>query len=405
MRHLIAAAAWLLLSATAACAWPAHTYTAPPTPPAGQVTVSGTTLKRDGVTWVPKGAITVWNNAPCEPQNAASVGVAASLSPSTKCLLNSSALTAYPLWGASEITAMKAAGLDTVRFNVSQSGIDQSIHPAGDTNYIYDPYYLAAVCQAIHYVRSQGMNVIVDVQWEGPAGDPTSVGVVKQTTLDAWAALTPCVRGDNGILLDLLNEPDLSTAQTPPAADWYGWGVGPMSFQTIINQLRGAGVTNPIILEGLAGAQTFAGLPAADIPTDPLNQLIFSVHVFPQAVADGAAFDTYQSTDWDTLFGNFCATNACLVTAFFTGGASNCFAVGDPTGTDSPHITFNLLTYLQSKGIGLVVFAWDLSSRFNQSMNPWTLSNFSGFSACGTNAEGPGAMLADYFLNGTIAIQ
>ena len=77
-------------------------------------------------------------------------------------------IAAHQNFSARELSQAVAQGADTVRFQVSQFGLDPN-------NTLYSPAYVQEIQNAVHLARSLGLMVIVSVQAEPPAGGTRGV--------------------------------------------------------------------------------------------------------------------------------------------------------------------------------------------------------------------------------------
>jgi hypothetical protein len=203
-----------------------------------------------------------------------------------------------------------------------------------------------------------------------------------------WNALAPLFSGDPGVMFELYNEPSL--AATP--ANWQLWEYGgawlqkdgnvcqEVGVQTLIDEIRGAGASNVIIVPGLDAEATLAGMPALSDPSNPSNpQLAYGIHYPSLAVGSG---------QWETKFGRFSASAPVIVTEWYDSSIHDCV-------TDERARVAWLLDYLANKEIGVVGFAFDVPGTIvaDWSYAPTTYSNFS----CGVAGDGPGQLLFGEF--------
>ncbi|MBE7158695.1 MAG: cellulase family glycosylhydrolase, partial [Rhodospirillales bacterium] len=159
----------------------------------GAVTVSGNTLLRDGTVWVSHGVVSIAFVAPPAAQS----GVF---------------LSAYQHFSVDELKAMKAWGADTVRFQVSQPGLDPQ-------SPLYTSEFVTAVKNGVLQARAAGLNVIVSVQDESQSGEAHPVALPDAATQRVWQVLAPLFNNDRGILYEILNEPQ----PVPNPAHWKAW--------------------------------------------------------------------------------------------------------------------------------------------------------------------------------------
>jgi hypothetical protein len=152
------------------------------------VTVQGNHLLRGGAWWIPRGVQIVGLVAP-------------------DASLTGKYVDAHAHFGAAELQAARADHADTVRFQISQYGLDP-LDP------LYSPAYVQAVRSAIQVARSTGLNVIVSLQGQSPIGNTTGGGCPLPNTgaERAWNQIAPMFAGDPGVLFELYNEPSLGAS-------------------------------------------------------------------------------------------------------------------------------------------------------------------------------------------------
>ena len=325
------------------------------------IRVQGASLLDNGVPWVPRGVQIVGLVAP--PSALAGKYVAAGQH-----------------FGPAELQAAVANHADTIRFQVSEFGID----PQGP---LYSPAYVRSVQSAVEEARGLGLNVIISLQAESPAGEPTRCPLPDAGAARAWQVLAPMFASDNGVMFELYNEPGLFNTRL----NWQAWLKGgqvvagsvtcqAVGVQTLINNIRADGADNVIVLPGLNTGTTLAGVPKVTDPASPTSpQLAYSVH-YPLLTA--------APTTWDGAFGRFSAKHPVILTEWNANSTTNCLP-------QSPQRAPLLLTYLAGKQIGVVGFAMDLPDTLiaNYSYAPTTYSPFT----CGVSGGGPGQLLFSEF--------
>jgi hypothetical protein len=350
------------------------------TAPTQQVTISGTHFLRDGQVWAPHGLASVAFNA----------------SPGTRSGLFG---TAFNDFNATEVAAMKAWGNDTIRLFAAQPALDSN-DPSG----LYDPTYLGQYVAAVKALRAVGLNVIVVVQDEAGTGEQTPTALPNGGTGDAWQVLAPALAGDNGILFEIMNEPQPAAN----AANWAAWATAMNSMVTII---RNAGAKNVLIADGLQFAEQLDGAPTL---ADPLNQVAYAAHPYAHSAADQTQAGNGQpGVGWDAKFGNVSvtSTNPVLVSEW---SLENDVDAPAPNNTfqycdaNSNQAALNMLNYLQSKGIGLISIAYDLPNQpavprvgrvgIDEQATPTTLVN----TGCGDATFGPGTIIQNWYQTGVV---
>ena len=325
------------------------------------ITVSHNQLLRNGLPWVPRGVQIVGLVAP-------------------DGALSGKYVAAHQQYGYAELQAAVAAHTDVVRFQVSQFGSD----PAGP---LYSPAYVAEVEGAVQTARSLGLAVIVSLQAQPPAGEPTRCPLPDAGAARAWGVLAPMFATDEDVMFELYNEPGV--AATP--AGWIQWRAGgeiiypggscqAVGMQALVAQIRSQAPDNVIIVPGLKGEQSLAGrMRIVDPAHRADSQLAYGVH-YP-SLSRGVTY-------WDKTFGTTSASVPVIVSEWDGNSTTNCVP-------NTPAVAQLLLDYLASKRIGIVGFAFDLPGTIiaDSAFRPTTYAAF----ACGVPGGGPGQLLFSDF--------
>lgn len=380
---------------------PADDAAAPPTCGGGRcaIRVRQGRLERDGQAWVPKGAVVTGFVAPA-------------------AYLGGVYAQARAAWGPSLLTALRALGADTIRFNVSVAALDPTnAMPDGALDAPAKAAYLDSIKAAVDLVEQHGMNAMLTMQTGDVAGDPNEENRPGPATARAWRVLAPVFANDPAVVLIAFNEPGYggaATIDTDPSP-WLEWRAG---FGLLVDAIRQSGASNVIVLDGLATtSRVWRKNTDANLPSDPLGQLAFDIHPFPtdssQHTKGGAAkLDYVQPADIDHWLDGWCDAHACAATAFFTGigndaETANCYdgrADGGPPVT-SPEIVRTFANHFASKGIGLMLFAADWKNRVfeDPSAASPAPTTFAGFKDCGgPKRMGPGAAMKALWTTGTV---
>ena len=120
--------------------------TAVPGLAAGEVTVEGNRFYRDGAPWVAEG-----------------VTLVGLVSPAGRVANKPTYAAARAAFGSGMLGEVRRFGADTVRFQVSQTGLDPKSKD-------HDPGYRDEVLDAVAMTRDAGLNVILSMQWQGVSG-------------------------------------------------------------------------------------------------------------------------------------------------------------------------------------------------------------------------------------------
>ena len=318
--------------------------------------MAGNTLRRDGAVWVSHGVVSIAFVAPPAAQS----GVF---------------LSAYQHYSTDELAAMQAWGADTVRFQVSQPGLDPQ-------NSLYTADFVTTVQNAVLSARALGLNVIVSVQDETQSGETQPAVLPNAATQRVWQVLAPLFNGDQGILYEMLNEPELA----PNPANWAAWA---SAMNAVIATIRQTGSKNVVVADGLDYAEHLDGAPAL---TDPENEVAYAAHPYFHNAAD----QTRQA--WATKFGNFAQTAPVLITEWTT--VPNYYA-----DANTAQAALNFLSYLAIHGTGLSAYAYGFSGDAFGSV----VHGFSGVPSTFANGlepgdadYGPGTLVQEWYLTGTV---
>jgi hypothetical protein len=325
------------------------------------ITVTHNQLLRNGLPWTPRGVQIVGLVAP-------------------DGALSGKYVAAHQQFGYAELGAAVAAHADLVRFQVSQFGLD----PQGP---LYSAAYVDEVANAVQTARGLGLAVILSLQAQPPAGEPTRCPLPDAGAERAWESLSAMFAADGDVMFELYNEPGVSA--TP--AGWIQWRVGgeiiypggacqAVGMQALINDIRARAPQNIIIVPSLNGEQSLAGrMPVFDPAHRSDPQLAYGIH-YPSL--------TRGITFWDKTFGTASASIPVIVTEWDANSTTGCVP-------NAPATAQVLLDYLASKGIGVVGFAFDLPGTIVVD-STFTPTSYAGF-ACGVPGAGPGQILFGNF--------
>jgi hypothetical protein len=283
------------------------------------ITITHNQLLRDGLPWVPRGVQIVGLVAP-------------------DGALSGKYVAAHQQFGFAELQAAVAVHADVVRFQVSEFGLD----PQGP---LYSSAYVDEVANAVQTARGMGLAVILSLQAQPPAGEPTRCPLPDAGAERAWQSLAAMFAGDGDVMFELYNEPGVSA--TP--AGWIQWRAGgeiiypggacqAVGMQTLINVIRALAPQNVIIVPSLNGEQSMAGRMRVIDPVhrgDP--QLAYGIH-YPSL--------TRGITFWDKTFGTASASVPVIVTEWDANSTTGCVP-------NAPATAQVLLDYLASKWIGV----------------------------------------------------
>src|SRR5579863_538874 len=99
----------------------------------------------------------------------------------------------------------------------------------------------------------------------------------NEKTQLAWRSLAPLFATDRGVMFELFNEPQPDGPDAVQPHDWNAWKA---AMQPIVDDLRGRGAKNVLLVDGLYWAQVLNGAPQLE---DPLAQIVYAVHPYYSA--------------------------------------------------------------------------------------------------------------------------
>ncbi|WP_353227687.1 cellulase family glycosylhydrolase [Novosphingobium sp.] len=349
----------------------------PPSLDPGQITLTGTTLRRDGHPWIMRGVKLTSRLVPPRVIHRPIIG------PHLR--------ESQTLWSADLPLRIRQFGADTAAIEVSQPGLD----PA---HAIYDPDYRAEVIAAVMALRHAGLTVMISMQWENGAGAPRQPDTPGPGTQNAWhALLSPAPDGvalpsdDAGLIFDVFNEPMPMPVYVAdiPADRWAQWQA---AHAPVIATIRAAGFHRQVVVVG--GIDGAHRLDHAPMVPDPDHRMVYGVH--PYLTANMLQFETAAGRD--RYFGDFCRHNACMITEFALSRRPD----ERPTGCkgDAPAVVHDLLAYAWDRHLGMVGWAFDYPWTLMAGPDfttPTTFDAWAGSCAASTAPYGFGQMLRDWY--------
>ena len=331
--------------------------------------VDGAQLLRDGKPFLPRGFNMVGvlapdgcTNPPSVPRNARNAFGQAEL------------LAARDAWSA-----------NTVRFQVSQGGLDPQ-------DPMFRQSYVDRVKAGVQLARSLGLVVIVSMQDQFySCGDVHPLP--SAATLRSWSTLVPVLKADPNVMFELFNEPQ-NEATSAGWAQWKNGGTSPLSnlgvpavgYQQLVNHVRSLGATQVLIADGANYAGKLQGVP---LLTDTLSpaRLMYAVHPYYFHIADNATLAADQN-NWNTRFGYLTATHPVIATEW-NANSDTC-----KVGTEARIPDF--FTYLQGHRIGLLGHAFDVPGTLVKDLTTWQPTTFDG-GGCSVPGHDAGALLQGHF--------
>jgi hypothetical protein len=252
------------------------------------------------------------------------------------------------------ITAITSWGLNAVRIPLNEDCwlAINGVNPAyAGLN------YQSAIRAFVNRLQAHGLDVILDLHW-GAAGSQLALGQEQAPDADHapafWSSVASQYKGVSGVAFDLFNEPhDISwscwlNGCTTPA----GWKATGM--QQLLHAVRGAGATQPVIVEGLAWGGDLSGW-LANRPSDPTGQLAAGWHIYNFSGCNTTAC-------WDTTVAPVAQQVPVVATEV---GENDC--AGGFLNT--------LLPWADSHHVGYLAWAWNAASCGG---GPSLISDYSG---------------------------
>lgn len=244
---------------------------------------------------------------------------------------------------------------NTVRLQVSEANLltaTDATTPAGDA---YNSAFLAFLTDVTDYALGRGLTVVMN-DWAAGAG-VEHMPVARTVTF--WRVLHDMLltgRPTDRIVPDIFNEPRPDQLVAAGVDDWPFWHDGGVStvdsvayvgMQSLVTQLRGLGITNPLWVETPGYSASAARVPTFPI-VDPLGKVTYSLH---------HPVGPHNRRNWDYQFG---AANRAGFPVVF-GEWTNFTTATDQTKAWADGYTAvpDFLDYLAAEGIGLGVYALD----------------------------------------------
>ena len=291
------------------------------------------------------------------------------------------------------VNAMVAWKMNTVRVALNtQCWLGINGLPRGGSAAAYQQ----AVKNYVALLRSKNLFVVLEVHYTAPGAYPSSGPIDYMPDADHtpafWAQVADAFKTDAGILFDPINEVALAgyaPAGLAQAALWPCWRDGCVlnsihggtfqaaGMQLLVNTIRAAGASQPILLGGLGYTADASGL-LAHLPADPRNALIASLHVY-NFTQDTASFDARFASEYLPV-----AQKMPLVIGEL--GEIKCDDAGGAPFTH--HVLYNVVNAQQASGTVIGVLGW-------------TWNAVGGGWACPTGAFGEGGPVLIRSYDGT----
>src|SRR5579883_330831 len=227
--------------------------------------------------------------------------------------------------------------------------------------------YQQDIVNWVNLLNQNGLIVILDLHWNN-SGTNQSTGQEPMPDLDHapafWTSVANTFKSNSSVIFDLYNEPypggstpwqcwrdGSSAANTAPCI---GGPFAIAGMQLLVNTVRATGATNPIMLGGLAYSNDLSQWLQYE-PSDPLNSLIASVHIYNF---------------------NACSTTSCWNSQIAPVAASVPVIAGE-IGENDCADTFltTLMSWLDQNGISYLAWAWN---PYNCASGPSLITDFQG---------------------------
>jgi len=319
-----------------------------------QISIQGKNFYKDGKPWILKG-----------------IDVETFAKPQSLRAKDTWAMGTRNWWGAPELNAIRSnLGVDTLRITISQAGLD----PQSPN---YDPNYLSEIQKGVRLGQAYDFVVILDMNAQQDETQELAC-MPSKSTIRAWKTIAPYFIHDR-VMLELFNEPCKSWNEQNKAL----WA---QSMQALIDNVRGLGSTNILLLDGLWFARSTNGLLQLVHESIP-NHLALAAH--PYFVKD--AFVTEKQ--WHDQFGASAAQYPLIITEWNATSTNGC------VDSTTPEIALLLMRYLESLHVGLI--GWGLDSNYGKLVKDHTKydpTDYSTFTDCSKTPgiAGGGRLLADF---------
>ena len=332
---------------------------------AQDVAIKGKDFYLDSKPWLPKGIQIEGLNRPFGTYESAAS--------------QASAKQGRSWWGAAELNEIKRVfRADVIRFQVSQPGLDPQ-------SPIYSPAYVSELHDAFKLTRSHGFVVIVSMDAQGENGIPNLSGMPNESTLRAWQTLAPPLLHDQGVMLELFNEP--SRANWDEARKEWA-----REMQLLIDGVRKMGSTNILLLDGLGYAQSTNDLFTL-IHDSMRDRMALAVHPYFNGMKAEIGKASFNPQDYFYQHFGASAAHPIIATEWNATPTNGC------VGKTTPTLALELMRYLESLHIGLV--AWAIDSNYGKLVKDHTSfepTDYSSFTDCtkAPSESGGGRLLANY---------
>jgi endoglucanase len=218
----------------------------------------------------------------------------------------------------------------------------------------------------------------MDAQAEN--GIPNLSCMPNNSTGRAWRSIAPSFVHDSGVIFEPFNEPCKYEGDPKNKTEWA------QTMQPVIDELRGLGATNILLLDGLGYGHSIEGL--FPLVHDRLrNRLAMAVHPYLVKI-------NYVTVDqWRKEFGNDTERYPTIA------GEWNATSTNGCIDSTTPELALSLMRYLESLHIGLI--GWGIDSNYGKLVkdhSEYEPTDYASFSGCTKipSESGGGRLLTNY---------
>lgn len=257
--------------------------------------------------------------------------------------------------GVASVTAMTSWHVNAVRIPLNE---DCWLGLNGVKPLYSGAKYRAAIEHYVSLLNAVRIIAILDLHWNAPGDVLATEGQFMADQSHSptfWSSVAMAFKERPDVIFDLFNEPSHISwgcwlAGCRVAAGWRTAGM-----QELVDDVRKAGATQPIMLGGLAYASDLSQWLVHE-PRDPLHQLVASVHIYKPGGCDTV-------TCWMSVLKPL-ARKVPVVT-----GEMGEFDCGQ-------RFIDNYMTWADHEGISYLGWAWDAG--WNCSTGPSLITSWSG---------------------------
>jgi hypothetical protein len=253
---------------------------------------------------------------------------------------------------------------NTVRFQVLQDRM------VGADGHHFERYYMRDLQEVTRYALHQHLRVVINAQTELSMGYALSESLPTHATTVFWDKVLHHYKNNRRVILDLFNE--------PRRCNWEQWQY---AFQTLINHIRGEGVTNQIWVEGINWGSTLE-----DVPLLHGGNIVYTFH-HPGAPWPNQA--PVNKATWNKAFGYLAKEGIPVVDAEFSNfvGSYDWQAPYIRHGHQPGKLVRDYLAYLRHNNIGML--AWSLLAG--------SLNRDQHYDSVTVEPQGDGTLVHDWF--------